>query len=75
MEREEELVLGTMGSKAFMFSPSCGDERMIMFNLSGYCPSEGSAPVRIPEKGSDWLPRTTPPKRRALIGCLGPRPQ
>ena len=46
-----------------------------MFNLSGYCLSEGSAPVRIPENGSDWLPRTTPPQRRALIGCLGPRPQ
>lgn len=39
-EREEELVLGTMGTKASMFSPSYFSLSAV-FNLSGYCPSIG----------------------------------
>lgn len=70
-EEEEELVLGTRGTKASMFSPSLklsgycpsggGSSRRKSSSLELRMERAQAAPVRIPGKGSDWLPRTKPP--------------
>lgn len=61
MEREEELVFGTMGSKAFMFSPFCGDEGVEL--EVGLC-STSQATTAL-QRGQPQLES----QRRALIGC------
>lgn len=60
-EREEELDFGRMGSKALVFSPSCGDERVL-------CPTSQATALQ-------WGQPQLESQGRALIGCLGPRPQ